>query len=77
MLLGERSMSDHHSNHQVVSEHPSPSAQRIGGGDAVAQPARNLTEALLQALEQLEQAQLQTTHRANPDDDDEDPTRRG
>lgn len=72
----EETMSDPHSNRRVVS-HPSPAASRQpASGTFPVQPARGLAEALLEALEQLERANLQTTRRTNPDDDDEDPTRR-
>jgi hypothetical protein len=38
--------------------------------------SQGLAEALRRALEELQAERLQTTHRANPADDDEDPTRR-
>lgn len=70
-------MSDQHSNRRIVSK-PAPATWRQpASGTFPVEPARGLAEALLDALEQLEQAKLQTTRRTNPDDDDEDPTRRG
>ena len=50
--------------------------RRAGSGRFPIAPERGLADALLDALERLERARLATTHRENPDDDDEDPTRR-
>ena len=70
-------MSDHHSHRHVVPKNSPRSVRRPATGSFPAERTRGLTEALLEALEKLERAKLQTTGRTNPEDDDEDPTRRG
>jgi hypothetical protein len=44
--------------------------------DVLAARARHLAQALLEALQALEQAPGASVRRLNPEDDDEDPTRR-
>ena len=70
-------MSDHHSNRHIVSKNAHAGSRRRPSGTWTAERARDAARALREALAQLERAKLQTTQRTNPDDDDEDPTRRG
>ncbi len=70
-------MSDQHSHHRTVSKRKPRRARRPVSGNYPAARDRGLKEALVDALEQLEAARLQTTRRTNQSDDDEDPTRRG
>ena len=72
-------MSSHASHRQEGRKHkhhrPLQRGSALGGFRVARTYGR--AEAPRQALDDLEAERLQTTRRANPADDDEDPTRRG
>jgi hypothetical protein len=72
-------MSSHASHRQEGRKHKHHRPLRRGSvsGSFPAARSQGLVEALRQALDDLEAERLRTTGRANPADDDEDPTRRG
>jgi hypothetical protein len=61
-----------------MSDHHHPHRERHTRRHGHTKPASSLAEALLRALALIEEQRLknEATHRENPDDDDEDPTRR-
>jgi hypothetical protein len=71
-------MSSHASHRQEGRKHKHHRPLQRGSviGDFPLARSHGLAEALRQALDELEAERLQTTRRANPADDDEDPTRR-
>jgi len=60
---------------RAVELRPDGAPTNPESSDVVAARARHLAQALLEALEALEQAPA-SVRRLNPEDDDEDPTRR-
>jgi hypothetical protein len=61
-----------------MSDHHHPHRERHSRKHGHARPASSLAEALMRALTLIEEQRVKdaATHRENPDDDDEDPTRR-